>query len=77
MKVYIVRVCQREEINGKSKTSRVLKRVYNQPARQRKLDCRKYERKCVRANRQSVTANNTRASRIIGKSNGKEASKVK
>ena len=36
-RIYIVRVCQREEINGKSKTLRV---CATNSARERKLDCR-------------------------------------
>ena len=37
-------------------------------ARERKLIAENMNAKCVPASRQSVTANNTRASRIIGKS---------
>ena len=60
---YIVRVCQREEIKWKIKTSRV---CATNSARERKLIAENINVKYVRASRQCVTANNTRASRIIG-----------
>ena len=54
MRVYIVRVCQREEIKWKIKTSRV---CATNSAQERKLIAENMNAKCVRASRQSVTAN--------------------